>query len=137
MDKKHCISHAPEWDNETRAMLAITLDKPAPLDDDKLVTTKKNTKSKKTANYSYQYTDSQSQGFYFQSQSSPSSSNSTKNRGDISSLGGFVSASSIHDPRPSKRVKTKVSRGPVPKKPAQEVKMKPEPYKHVKKESNI
>lgn len=134
MGKKLYIAYAPEWDNDTRAMLAVTLGKPPPPDDDELVTIKK-----KVANCSYQYMDSQSQGFYSQSQSghqsqSQSLSRSTKSRGDVSSLGGFVSASSIHDPRPSKRVKTKVDRGNVPKKLAREVKVKPEPFKHFKKE---
>lgn len=139
MGKKLYISYAPEWDNDTRAMLAVTLGKPPPPDDDELVTIKKKTKSKKTANCSYQYMDSQSQGFYSQSQSEHQSQSqllqrSTKSRGDVSSLGGFVSASSIHDPRPFKRVKTKVDRGNVPKKLAREVKVNPEPFKHVKKE---
>ncbi|KAK4518171.1 uncharacterized protein ATC70_001522 [Mucor velutinosus] len=99
MDRKLYTTQSPEWTNETRSMLAVTIGKLAPLDDDDLVTDKKKSGNKNTADYSTQYTDSQSQGFYSQFQSSqPSSFVKTESK---PSFGGFVSALTIPDVRPS------------------------------------
>lgn len=99
MDRKLYTTQSPEWTNETRSMLAVTIGKPAPPNDDTLVTAKKKRAGKKTADYSTQYTDSQSQEFYSQSQNSqPSSPVKTESK---AFYGGFVSASTIPDVRPT------------------------------------
>ncbi|CAO0794680.1 unnamed protein product [Mucor circinelloides] len=117
MDRKLYITHSPEWTNETRSMLAATIGKPAPPDDDDLVTVKKKSGSKKSADYSSQYTDSQSQGSFSQSQSSQSSSSSSfVNRENAASFGGFVSASSIPHVSSAKRSKSKYHQDKSPKK---------------------
>ncbi|KAG1081011.1 hypothetical protein G6F42_023118 [Rhizopus arrhizus] len=98
-------------------MLAATIGKPAPPDDDDLVTVKKKSGSKKSADYSSQYTDSQSQGSFSQSQSSQSSSSSSfVNRENAASFGGFVSASSIPHVSSAKRSKSKYHQDKSPKK---------------------
>ncbi|CEP07455.1 hypothetical protein [Parasitella parasitica] len=136
MKRKFYQSIPPEWDNETRAMLAATLDKPAPPDDDQLVTKKVN--GKQPFGYSTQYADSASQGFYsqsqgrqYQSQPSPSSSRRTFNHPV-----GFVSASTLKDPRPSKRAKSKYT---APKKVKKDTAVKAEPTNHppVKQEAKV
>lgn len=101
MDSKAYQTKSPEWTNETRSMLAATIDKPAPPDDDDLVTTRKIRDSKKTADYSTQYTDSQSQGFYSQSQ--PRSQKPHLNTDSKPVYGGFVSALTVPDVQPSSR----------------------------------
>ncbi|KAI8638789.1 P-loop containing nucleoside triphosphate hydrolase protein [Parasitella parasitica] len=125
MNRKHRQAIPPEWDNDTRSMLAATLDKPAPPDDDELVTKKDKGKQ---SGYSTQYADSQSQGFYSQSQgpqsqSQPSSSSSSSQH-SAKYRGGFVSASTLTDQRPLKRAKPKHT---APNKFKEEANVKAEP----------
>jgi hypothetical protein len=88
MDRSLYKRYAPEWDNETRRMLATTIGKTPPPDDDTLVT--KRPKTKISSHSSSQSSFSSSQSSFYSSQ--PNSQNS-----DIAiQFGGFTSASRIY-----------------------------------------
>lgn len=116
MDQSLYTNRAPDWDNDIRNMLALTLNKPAPSPDDTLVTKKsKNEKKMKRGEEKY---GSCSQPVYTDIRFGLDG-----NKADLLSLGGFSSAANINEPYYSssqpytKRNKSIISMSqPLPKK---------------------